>query len=266
MGLTVYAENMGFFHKGSGGKGIAPGDVCMTPPPPPAGPIPVPYVNIAQASDLTKGSKTVKIDGEPTALEDVSEISTSSGNEPGSQPPKGVISATNKGKASFTMWSFTVKVEGKGVCRHGDPMFQNEASTPGNGINPSAMTTFRKALGTQADGKKKCPKYKRKKHAPDINAAQDKKVHGKKCWECGKSWAPPKKYTGKYEERPKAAMTPDHQPPMSVAWAAGGCHMKNPSFKEYFASPKRVKPHCRKCSNSQGSRIKKSIKRIKAKM
>ncbi len=127
MGLTVYAENMGFFHKGSGGKGIAPGDVCMTPPPPPAGPIPVPYVNIAQASDLTKGSKTVKIDGEPTALEDVSEVSTSTGNEPGSQPPKGVVSSTNKGKASFTMWSFTVKVEGKGVCRHGDPMFQNEA-------------------------------------------------------------------------------------------------------------------------------------------
>ena len=63
MSLTVFAENMGLFHKNSGGKGIAPADVCLSPPPPPSGPVPVPYVNTLQASDLTKGSKTVKIDG-----------------------------------------------------------------------------------------------------------------------------------------------------------------------------------------------------------
>lgn len=27
MGFTAFAESMGFFHRGSGGKGIAPGDV-----------------------------------------------------------------------------------------------------------------------------------------------------------------------------------------------------------------------------------------------
>lgn len=32
MALTVFAEKMGWFHKGSNGKGIAPGDVCLSPP------------------------------------------------------------------------------------------------------------------------------------------------------------------------------------------------------------------------------------------
>ena len=41
--------------------GVAPGDVCLSPPPPPTGPVPVPYVNMLSASDLTKGSKSVKI-------------------------------------------------------------------------------------------------------------------------------------------------------------------------------------------------------------
>ena len=77
MGLTVYAENMGLFHKGSGGKGVAPADVCLSPPTPPAGPLPVPYVNNLMASDLAGGSSTVKMDGEPTALEDASSVSTS---------------------------------------------------------------------------------------------------------------------------------------------------------------------------------------------
>jgi len=38
-------------------------DVCETPSPP-AGPIPIPYPNIAKASDTSAGSKTVKTEGE----------------------------------------------------------------------------------------------------------------------------------------------------------------------------------------------------------
>ena len=69
MALTVYAEDMGLFHKGSGGKGTAPLDVCLSPPPSPTGPVPVPYVNLLQASNLAKGSKTVKIFGEEYTVE-----------------------------------------------------------------------------------------------------------------------------------------------------------------------------------------------------
>jgi uncharacterized Zn-binding protein involved in type VI secretion len=124
MGLTVFAEKMGFFHKGSGGHGVAPGDVCLSPPPPPAGPAPIPYVNSVSSSDLSDGSQSVKIDGEPTALEDSSTVSTSTGDEAGTQGGN-VVTHKTKGKAAFTLWSFTVKVEGKGVGRHGDPMGQN---------------------------------------------------------------------------------------------------------------------------------------------
>jgi uncharacterized Zn-binding protein involved in type VI secretion len=277
MGLTVYAENMGFFHKGSGGKGIAPGDVCMTPPPPPAGPIPVPYVNIAQASDLTKGSKTVKIDGEPTALEDVSEVSTSSGNEPGSQPPKGVVTATNKGKASFTMWSFTVKVEGKGVCRHGDPMFQNESCTPPNCTAPGALVTLKAQPGFVLATKKCKVPYDSAKHRPGITKEQKDEVYGKRCWECAKQiragkraktpggrWMREADYGKKdsggkrrYKNRDRKRMTPDHQPPLNRAWELGGCNMK-PSpeaFKAMMRKAAMVRAHCRAHSNSQGSKV-----------
>jgi hypothetical protein len=37
-------------------------DVCETPSPP-AGPIPIPYPNIAKSSDTSSGSKTVKTEG-----------------------------------------------------------------------------------------------------------------------------------------------------------------------------------------------------------
>lgn len=249
MGLTVYAENMGFFHKGSGGKGIAPGDVCMTPPPPPAGPIPVPYVNIAQASDLTKGSKTVKIDGEPTALEDVSEVSTSTGNEPGSQPPKGVVTATNKGKASFTMWSFTVKVEGKGVCRHGDAMFHNEMSTPPNCIDPSAITSIQAVIGAENFGKP-CPDGKKKAPETGTSEAQRVSVRGGPCWSCGAKVNKGTYKSGKAFDKGNRFVA-DHQPPQSAVWAMGGCHDEK-KFNDWKKSNEAVKPHCTTCSNSQG--------------
>ena len=129
MGRTVFAENMGLFHKGSGGKGVAPADVCLSPPPPPTGPVPVPYVNNLSASDLAKGSTKVKIQGEPTCLEDASESRQAWAMKPARKAATSSL-IRPKGKGYFTLWSFTVKIEGKGVCRHGDMMGQNCASSP----------------------------------------------------------------------------------------------------------------------------------------
>lgn len=284
MSCTVFAENMGLFHKGSGGKGIAPGDVCMTPPPPPAGPVPVPYVNMLQASNLTKGSKSVKIQGEPTALEGDSQVSTSNGNEPGSQPPKGVVTATNTGKGSFKLWSFTVKAEGKGLCRHGDMMGQNHMSDPPNCVDAAALTSFEVSLGDNLN--KVCPPYDGEKHRPAITKDQDDAVHGKPCWECQRQidegetpvttdakWLKDEaeyksRSGGKYASRDREAMTPDHQPPLNVAWAKGGCNIApkaptNPTgFQKLFSKPEMVKPHCRRHSNSQGSQVAAFARRI----
>jgi hypothetical protein len=41
---SVFAEGMVFVHRGSDGKGVAPGDVCLSPPPQPG--VPAPYVNM----------------------------------------------------------------------------------------------------------------------------------------------------------------------------------------------------------------------------
>jgi len=249
----------------------------------------VPYVNMLQASDLAKGSKSVKIQGEPTALEDASEISTSSGNEAGTQGG-GVVTHKTKGKGSFKSWCFSVKVEGKGVACHGNMMIQNTASDPPNCVDAAAVTSFKKLLGDKAG--KPCPPYDRDTHSPDITAEQDETVAGQTCWECeaqvsagqtpltvnpadsadfGNWLRDEAEYNsrsgGKYSDRDRDAMTPDHQPPLCVAWALGGCHLEpttgDPTgFKKQMAKKEAVKPHCRRHSNAQGSQAAAYARRI----
>jgi hypothetical protein len=77
------------------------------------------------SSDVTSGSKKVKFDGQSVVLKS-SKISRSSGDEAG--VTGGVVSGVNMGKAQFLNYSFDVKVEGKNVCRLGDPTSQNMSS------------------------------------------------------------------------------------------------------------------------------------------
>ena len=126
MGVTVGVNQLSVVHKSSNGVTIAFPDVCKTPAPP-APPIPIPYPNIAKSSDLAKGSKKVKCDGNPIALKD-SNFKTSVGDEPGTL--KGIISQKTKGKAEFVNFSFDVKVEGKNVARALDLMLHNDKNTP----------------------------------------------------------------------------------------------------------------------------------------
>jgi hypothetical protein len=126
MGVTVGVNKLSVVHKDSGGVSPAFPDVCQTPTP--AGPVPIPYPNIAQSSDTADGSKTVKMDGNPVCLKD-SNFSMSTGDEAGSAGG-GVASGKIKGKAEFVNFSFDVKVEGKNVARALDPMLHNDKNTP----------------------------------------------------------------------------------------------------------------------------------------
>ncbi len=195
MSSTVFAEGMGFFHKGSGGQGIAPGDVCLSPPPPPAGPAPVPYVNQLTASTLADGSSTVKIEGQPTALEDKSYTSSSSGDEGGTQGGN-VVTHRTKGKGYFKLWSFTVQVEGLGVCRHGDMMGQNCGSTPPGCVDMKALVSFLVREDVKI-GEPCAKEYNREKLGlSKCTPAQYEKVKGGPCWECQRDW-PSRDYEGK---------------------------------------------------------------------
>jgi uncharacterized protein DUF4150 len=126
MGVTVGVNNLSVVHKGSSGTTIAFPDVCKTPSP--AGPIPIPYPNIAQSSDSADTAKNVKADGNPVCLKD-SNFKMSTGDEAGSAGG-GVASSKIKGKAEFVNYSFDVKIEGKNVPRALDLMLHNQKNTP----------------------------------------------------------------------------------------------------------------------------------------
>jgi hypothetical protein len=129
MGATVFANGMSIACKVSSGKTTAAmPDVCLSPPSPPAGPIPIPYPNTASASDTDKGSKTVEIGGQPVMLKDSSEFKTSTGNEAATRNlGMGVVTHKIQGVATFVAWSMDVKFEGENVPRHMDLMGHNEA-------------------------------------------------------------------------------------------------------------------------------------------
>ncbi len=128
METHVYANNSEICSKAADGKSIDGPDPCWSPPPPSAGPVVIPYVNTAKASELQNGSQTVFICGTPLALRDKSFMANSTGNEPATRNfPMGVSSHTIKGKAYFVDWSPNVKVEGLNVDRHQDPTTHNHA-------------------------------------------------------------------------------------------------------------------------------------------
>jgi hypothetical protein len=126
MGNHVGVNNRSVVHKDSGGTTVAFPDVCKTPSP--AGPIPIPYPNVAKSSDASQTAKTVEVEGNPLCVKD-SVFSTSTGDEAGTAGG-GVASGKTKGKAEFVAYSFDVKVEGKGVSRAFDLMAHNEKNTP----------------------------------------------------------------------------------------------------------------------------------------
>ncbi|ATB44481.1 DUF4150 domain-containing protein [Corallococcus macrosporus] len=126
MSATVGVNKLSVVHKDTGGTSIAFPDVCKTPSP--AGPVPIPYPNVAMSSDTAKGTKKVSVDGKPVCVED-SNFSTSTGDEAGSAGG-GVVSGKTKGKAEFVNYSFDVKFEGKSVARTFDLMLHNDKNTP----------------------------------------------------------------------------------------------------------------------------------------
>jgi hypothetical protein len=132
MSKKVYANGRGVACKKSNGKSIcAFPDVCMSPPSPPAGPIPIPYPNTGMASDTTSGSKSVKINGAEVMLKNKSYFKKSTGDEAATKSfGMNVLSHQIQGKVYFASWSMDVKIEGENAVRHMDLTTHNHASNP----------------------------------------------------------------------------------------------------------------------------------------
>lgn len=130
----VFANNSAVVCAAGSGKVVAAfPDVCMSPPGPPAGPVPVPYADTSHARDTKSGSKRVKIGGKPVFLAGKSHLASKPlGDDAATKSFGGsLINATTVGKAQFGAHSMDVKVEGEFVCRHLDLATSNHASYPG---------------------------------------------------------------------------------------------------------------------------------------
>ncbi|HEY7208963.1 MAG TPA: DUF4150 domain-containing protein [Bryobacteraceae bacterium] len=122
MSKNVFANGREISAKANDNRSIcAMPDVCLSPPSPPAGPVPIPYPNTAQASDTADGSKSVKIGGSEVGLKNSSNYKKSTGDEAATKSlGMGVVTHTIQGKMMHAAWSMDVKVEGENVIRHLD--------------------------------------------------------------------------------------------------------------------------------------------------
>lgn len=150
-GQNVLINGRTAVHQSSGGK-LSTIDVCLTTVGPSV--IPIPYPNMAAASDVASVAGSVKINGNGAA-NIKSNFSKSKGDKPGDK--KGLISGTNDGKAEFIMGSFNVLIEGKPAVRQGDPMISNAKNTPpmplaqSGGASPRGLSVEMRDSDTQSE-------------------------------------------------------------------------------------------------------------------
>ncbi len=139
MGNNTYANGRSISCKtGAGQVTAAFPDVCLSPPGPPAGPLPLPYPVFSSSSDMTGGSKTVLIGGKEAMLRDKSYFKKCTGDEAATKSfGQGVVTHQLSGKVYFASWSMDVQFEGENVVRHLDMTTSNHASTPGNESVPT---------------------------------------------------------------------------------------------------------------------------------
>lgn len=201
--MSVLANGRTIVHAGDGGTftAIAP-DVCKTPSP--GGPVPVPYPNIAQSSDLDKGTKEVKIAGKSVAI-DGANLKTSTGDEAGTAGG-GVVSSKTKGKLTWVSASPDVYFEGKGVIRFLEPTLHNGNTDNTTGTTPGS---------------------------PGVGEGLDPEVH---CLHCGEKLGHSSHNSIKTNDSKlvQAANDPANQSPRSVAKTVGG--MKSGDSQVYSFS------------------------------
>jgi hypothetical protein len=119
--IKVNGTSLTLVHKFSTGISIATiPDVCKTPTP--GGPVPVPYPNIANSIALSSGTTTVKGD-KAMAANKGSKFALSNGDNAG--VAGGVKSSTFMKEATWILYSFDVKMDGKNAARLTDKMFHN---------------------------------------------------------------------------------------------------------------------------------------------
>lgn len=168
MSHKVYAGGMAIAAKSGDNKSIARfPDVCMSPPAPPAGPIPIPYPDTSLSGALKQGTRTIKLAGQPAALAQQSYYQPSTLGDEAATRAWGMNVLTHQitGKTYFQSWCLDVIFEGKNVCRHLDITSSNHAS-PGSTTVP-VPTGEDQAVAPEED---KCPCCGKPLHPNQVDA------------------------------------------------------------------------------------------------
>lgn len=139
----VYANGHEIASRSSDGQSNAMGDVCFTPPTPPATGVPIPYPNTVFGKDIRNGSRTVFIAGKEVALSNKSYFHKSIGDNGATKAlKKGIVSGNIEGRAFFTSWSMNVKIEGEGVARDMDTVTHNHSNPANTALFPFLSRNF----------------------------------------------------------------------------------------------------------------------------
>ncbi|GJH29934.1 PAAR-like domain-containing protein [Caballeronia novacaledonica] len=134
-------------------------DVCLTPPPPPAGPLPIPYPNFSDDGTTDDGTCDVQIGGKTVGQKNKSTFKNSKGNEAATRAQgMGVITHNISGATSHTAWSMNVKGENENITRHLDMTTHNHGSPPTNG----AVTVKMGALERASPAEPECQELQEK--------------------------------------------------------------------------------------------------------
>lgn len=186
MAGEVYANSREISCKAGANQVIAAfPDVCLSPPSPPAGPVPIPYPVSSNSADTAGGSKTVMIAGQEVMLKDQSYYKKCTGDEAATKSlGQGVINHSLTGKVYFVSWSMDVQFEGENVVRHLDmttsnhasPMPNEAAAIPGfENMDPSVKRDCEKVyekyqLHPHGDSPCNYEKTGKQSHHPAMNA------------------------------------------------------------------------------------------------
>lgn len=127
----VFANGREISGKATPNKTIAAfPDVCLSPPTPPAGPLPIPYPITGVASDTDDGTSSVFIKGKEVGKKNGVEYSKVNGNQPATNNfGAGVISHKITGPLKFAAYSMDVSIEDGGAERFMDMTIQNQGNT-----------------------------------------------------------------------------------------------------------------------------------------
>jgi len=148
--IRVNGTSLTLVHKFSIGISTATiPDVCKTPSP--GGPVPVPYPNIANSITLSNGTSTVKGD-KAMAANKGSKFALSNGDNAG--VAGGVKSSTFMKEATWILYSFDVKMDGKNTARLTDKMFHNSENAAN--LGGVAQQPLIDALGDAALAQELC--------------------------------------------------------------------------------------------------------------